>query len=1016
MLYRGIDAVFHGRGGRVEYDFEIAAGADPAQIALALPAKATAVVDGEGSLAVRVAGHVYRQLAPQAWQEGRDGRVPVAVEFVVTNNVVRFHVGPYDRRLPLTIDPALDYSSYLGKANGISMASDPAGNVYLAMSTYAAAFPNTVIGTTARDSIDVLVAKFDPTGRSLIYATLIGGSREEQVTRLVVNAAGEVYVVGQTFSVDFPQVRPVAANRASVFQEGFAFRLAADGRSLVYSTILVGIGTTMTYDAAVAGDGSLLVAASTNAGLWFPAASVYAPGGRTDQMGLCLKIGPTGGSYQYASAVSGSDRSTTVVKGVAVDSGGRVVWLVETNSPAITPVGGGVGKTSSGLQGMLLEWNAAGSAPVFLTTLFPGADWQIRRIRFAPDRSLLLLGFTSGDQPIPPGEKNVGNSEQRGPFFVQLSADTRRLLLRNSLDFLATEVAVDGAGNLILAGEASTAAIFDAYQPSDPDSAGTFVRKYGSNWQEVIYGTFLGGSREERLGGMTVDAEGRVWLAGTTRSADFPTTLSVGAAPEAFSGEIYGFLSRFRDTTGSIGHTFTSQPSGMEVWIDGTAYVTPARFVWQPGTVHSIWIRAASVPGGKYPDAHYFDDARWDHGGALEQTITASASPRSYGFSYTRRPCGFAVSPLRFEIGTAGGVVIPQITTHPQCLWDPESQVPWMRFQSYRNAGSGPLIMGVNASPKGTYRRGTFSVAGIPVVVEQGGVAPNPESLTMEQISEDARERRVTGRFFDGDGHEDLGVVNILINSALDGNKACYLAFDSVSDTMYLVNDDNTNLVATGLSSLTPIENGQCSVRNVGAERSGNVLTVTMVIRFKSAFQGDKIGFLAARDRTGGNSGWSPREVIRLSETTAENTRPQVMSHTQPEAGRIRVVYRDAVAAGNITALQLLINGELNGAGACYVGYDAAANVMYLLDDAGTGLLLPGITPGGAGTVANQRCTLDGASSSRTLSGRDLALTYGLTLKPGFQGHLVYFAGIQSKSPGLANSGWRYLRYLNRTQ
>ena len=128
------------------------------------------------------------------------------------------------------------------------------------------------------------------------------------------------------------------------------------------------------------------------------------------------------------------------------------------------------------------------------------------------------------------------------------------------------------------------------------------------------------------------------------------------------------------------------------------------------------------------------------------------------------------------------------------------------------------------------------------------------------------------------------------------------------------------------------------------------------------------------------------------------------------------VLYRDAVTASNINAVQLLINSELNGATACYVGYDAMANVMYLVNDAGTGLLLPGITPGAPGTSTNQQCTLDGATSSRAANGRDLTLIFGLTLKPSFLGHLLYFGGIQSKSPGLPNSGWRYLRYLDRTQ
>jgi hypothetical protein len=273
-----------------------------------------------------------------------------------------------------------------------------------------------------------------------------------------------------------------------------------------------------------------------------------------------------------------------------------------------------------------------------------------------------------------------------------------------------------------------------------------------------------------------------------------------------------------------------------------------------------------------------------------------------------------------------------------------------------------------------------------------------------------------TASFYDGDGEQDLGVLNILINKALDAGRACYLAFDSASDTLFLVNDDNTNLIATGLLTSTPIQNGQCSIRGAFVQRSGGFVRLSLVARFREGFEGDKIAYLAARDRGGANSGWSPRGVFRLPETAPENTRPQVIEYTQYEPGRIRVQYRDAVAASNVTAAQFLVNGELNGANACYVGYDGVANVMYLLSDSGTSLLLPGITPGQPGTVSNTQCTLDGATSSRTVSGRDLTLNFGLTFKTTFRGHLLYFGGVQSRSPGLANSGWRYLRYLNLTQ
>jgi hypothetical protein len=107
-----------------------------------------------------------------------------------------------------------------------------------------------------------------------------------------------------------------------------------------------------------------------------------------------------------------------------------------------------------------------------------------------------------------------------------------------------------------------------------------------------------------------------------------------------------------------------------------------------------------------------------------------------------------------------------------------------------------------------------------------------------------------TFTFDDPKGYTDLGVVNILINSALDGRAACYLAYSRTVNTLYLVNDAGTAL-------LTGLNNSQCSVSGFSASGSGNVLTLTMTIAFTSSFDGNRMIYMAARDTyDGNNSGW----------------------------------------------------------------------------------------------------------------------------------------------------------------
>src|SRR5579884_1586005 len=100
------------------------------------------------------------------------------------------------------------------------------------------------------------------------------------------------------------------------------------------------------------------------------------------------------------------------------------------------------------------------------------------------------------------------------------------------------------------------------------------------------------------------------------------------------------------------------------------------------------------------------------------------------------------------------------------------------------------------------------------------------------------------------------------------------------------------------------------------------------------------------------------------------------------------------------------INSTVNGAGGCRVEYQQSTNRLYLLNDAGTGWQGP-ITISAAGTLSNSQCTLNGAQSSRTLSGNTLTLRLTLSFTPAFAGLRNIYAEAINQSK-LA-SGWKTL-------
>ncbi|HEY2016894.1 MAG TPA: hypothetical protein VGH38_25490, partial [Bryobacteraceae bacterium] len=119
-----------------------------------------------------------------------------------------------------------------------------------------------------------------------------------------------------------------------------------------------------------------------------------------------------------------------------------------------------------------------------------------------------------------------------------------------------------------------------------------------------------------------------------------------------------------------------------------------------------------------------------------------------------------------------------------------------------------------------------------------------------------------TFTFMDSKGFQDLGVENILINSALDGQQACYLAYSRPLNFLYLVNDAGSALLpGLALNGTGSVGNSQCTVSGAGSSAggSGNTLTLTLNISFTAAFRGNRVIYLAARDNAdSNNSGWQP--------------------------------------------------------------------------------------------------------------------------------------------------------------
>ncbi len=179
------------------------------------------------------------------------GQVDSASFFPVTAGVVQetYGGGPGDAFVAM-VNPAgtsLVYATFLGGSGldeGSGIAVDGAGNAYVTGSTVEDVTNFTTTNgandTTHNGVTDAFVAKVDPTGTALLYATFLGGAKRDYGYGIAVDRAGNAYVAGDTNSADFPPTPDANSTQNRGARDGFVTRLGPGGVVLDYSTYLGG--------------------------------------------------------------------------------------------------------------------------------------------------------------------------------------------------------------------------------------------------------------------------------------------------------------------------------------------------------------------------------------------------------------------------------------------------------------------------------------------------------------------------------------------------------------------------------------------------------------------------------------------------------------------------------------------------------------------------------------------------------------------------------------------------------
>ncbi len=615
-IYPGIDLVFYGNNSKLEHDFQLAAGVDTSSIAFRFEGAKEVSLTKAGDLQIGLNNGILVLDRPIAYQVTAAGRQQIDATYTIARNgVIKFKVGKYDRTLPLVIDPALSYATYLDtlSLNVSAIAVDSAGSTYVTGITFSSSYPVTpgAFQTTCHgcpSGPTVFVTKLNSAGTAQVYSTYLGGSAYNQPFGLAVDGNGNAVVVGYTQSTDFPVKNPVGSGTVGTGTEfGFVSSLTPDGSALNYSSLL------------------------------------------------------GGGSQAYQSSVS-------IVNAVAIDGTGNAYISGTTDSPVFPTTPGALNSGTPQypeIIGFVSKFAPAGtlaySALIGDTEPQNGGGGMIgvSAIAVDPQGSAYITGGAGTLWPTTPASYATqipGAQPFRGVFVTKLSPDGSNLSYSTFLGAGGgTGIVLDANQDAVITGGADIATFpvtSNAYLPTTKDCC-AFLSKLSPDGSQLLYSTFLGSNVSTM--GIGLDPNGNIWLSGSTTDSQFPILKPIQSLPGA-SGGYTGFVSEF-DPAGttlqfstffggaSPGVNGISLDSTGKAHIAGTTvtgvYTTPGAFLGTvtaaPQYVQYTYGYAAQIDPAKDSPAVCFAPAN-QYGVnfgyvSLQKTVTATVTINNCGSS-----------------------------------------------------------------------------------------------------------------------------------------------------------------------------------------------------------------------------------------------------------------------------------------------------------------------------------------------------------------------------------------------
>ncbi|MEE8155544.1 MAG: SBBP repeat-containing protein [Phycisphaerales bacterium] len=587
-LWPGIDLVIRDDPGQLKYEFHVRPLADPTNIRLSYEGAETVSLDERGDALITTAVGALTDTAPITTQPIDGLEVDVPTRFVLRSGSEGATLGfdfpdGFDRTRPLIIDPSLLYSSFIGGSGNdqaLDCAVDAVGDVYVTGSTTSLNFPSTTgpIGVSLTRNVFVIkIAPVSAGAADLVYATIIGGSDQDEALGIAVDSSGCAYITGDARSLDFPTVNAFQSTTQGG-ADAFVAKLSANGATLLYSSYLGGdirqggfvFSQDLGKDIALDTAGCAYIFGSTNS-IDFPTFSTdpagpfdtdYSETGFIKSNAFVAKfdpsaIGPASLVYSTYLGGSGAESRDTFGGGIAVDASGNAYVTANTLSPDFPTTPGAFQQTQPTNTSFepsdvfVAKLNPTGSALIYSTYLGGSKYDESFRIAIDSTGCAYVGGLTcSADFPI----QNALDPVWEFKAFVTKLDPTGSTLVYSTFlggtwDQVILDIKVDPQNNVVVTGWTSSDdfPIREGIETTNTlTERDIFVTKLNSDGSLIVFSTYLGGDGFGEFGdGIALSADGTTaYVVGCGAGGTYPTT--AGAFDTTYGGSSDGFLAIMR--------------------------------------------------------------------------------------------------------------------------------------------------------------------------------------------------------------------------------------------------------------------------------------------------------------------------------------------------------------------------------------------------------------------------------------------------------------------------------------